>query len=51
MFAVAKDALLVSDGRPVYGQFADAAGILHISINVSKGEHAYGAYHIQNVNA
>lgn len=47
---VANDALLVSDGRPAYGQFADAAGILHISINASKGEHAYGAYHIQNVN-
>ena len=48
---VAKDALLVSDGRPAYGQFADEAGLLHISLNASKGERAYGGYHIQNVNA
>ncbi len=48
---VAHDALLVSDGRAAYGQFADAAGLLHISINASKGEHTYGSYHIQNVNA
>jgi transposase-like protein len=47
---VAKDALLVSDGRAAYGQFAEAANILHIAINASKGEHVYGTYHIQNVN-
>ena len=48
---VAKDALLVTDGRPAYGQFADAAGVLHISLNASAGERSFGAYHIQNVNA
>lgn len=48
---VAHDALLVSDGRAAYGQFADAARLLHISLNASKGERTYGSYHIQNVNA
>lgn len=48
---VAHDALLVSDGRSAYGQFADAAGLLHIALNTSKGERTYGSYHIQNVNA
>ena len=48
---VAHDALLVSDGRAAYGQFADAAGLLHIALNTSKGARTYGSYHIQNVNA
>src|SRR6476661_6344747 len=48
---VAQDALLVSDGRAAYGQFADHAGLLHIALNASKGERMYGSYHIQNVNA
>ncbi|MGQ0673636.1 MAG: IS1595 family transposase [Hyphomicrobium sp.] len=48
---VAKDALLVTDGRAAYGQFADGAGLLHISLNASKGERVYDGYHIQNVNA
>ncbi len=48
---MAKDALLVSDGRAAYGQFADAANILHIAINASEGRHTFGTYHIQNVNA
>ena len=48
---VAHDALLVSDGRAAYGQFADEAGLLHIALNASRGERAYGSYHIQNVNA
>ena len=48
---VAHDALLVSDGRAAYGQFADEAGLLHISLNASNGERTYGSYHIQNVNA
>ena len=47
---VAKDALLVSDGRAAYAQFADGHGILHIGLVTSRGEHAYGSYHIQNVN-
>lgn len=48
---VAKDALLVSDGRAAYGQFADANGLLHIRLVTSKREYTYGSYHIQNVNA
>ena len=48
---VAKDAALVSDGRAAYGQFADAAGILHIPLNASAGQRSSGSYHLQNVNA
>lgn len=48
---VAKDAMLVTDGRAAYGQFANAAGILHISLNASAGERKFGSFHIQNVNA
>ncbi len=48
---VAADALLVSDGRPAYAQFADDAGLLHIALNASRGERTFGSYHIQNVNA
>ena len=47
---VARDALLVTDGRAAYRQFADGAGILHMALNASAGERSYGAYHIQNVN-
>ena len=49
---VAHDALLVSDGRAAYDQFADHAnGLLHIELVTSKRECTYGSYHIQNVNA
>ena len=48
---VAKDAVLVSDGRDAYGAFAHAENILHIPIITSRGEHAYKGFHIQNVNA
>ena len=48
---VARDALLVSDGRAAYATFADHAGLLHIALNASKGKRTYGSYHIQNVNA
>ena len=48
---VAKDAVLVSDGRGAYGAFAHAENILHIAIITSRGEHAYKGFHIQNVNA
>jgi transposase-like protein len=48
---VAPDALLVTDGRAAYGQFADAVGILHIALNASAGERQFGSYHAQNVNA
>lgn len=48
---VAKDAVLVSDGRDAYGAFAHAEAILHIPIIASRGEHVYEGFHIQNVNA
>ncbi len=48
---MAGDALLVSDGRAAYGQFADRSDILHIALNASKGERTFESYHIQNVNA
>jgi hypothetical protein len=48
---VAKDAVLVSDGRDAYGAFAHAANILHIPIIASRGERSYKGFHIQNVNA
>jgi transposase-like protein len=48
---VAKDAVLVSDGRAAYGQFADAAGITHITCVAAAGERVLGSYHVQNVNA
>ena len=45
---VAKDAVLVSDGRDAYGAFAHAENILHIPIITSRGEHAYKGFHIVN---
>jgi transposase-like protein len=48
---VARDAVLVSDGRDAYGAFAHAEDILHIPIITSRGEYAYKGFHIQNVNA
>ena len=47
---VAKDAVLVSDGRDAYGAFAYAENILHVPIISSRGEHVYEGFHIQNVN-
>ncbi len=48
---VAKDAILVSDGRDAYAAFAHAENILHIPIITSRGEHVYRGFHIQNVNS
>jgi transposase-like protein len=48
---VAKDAALVSDGAKAYRTFANATDRLHIAIVTSAGEHTWGTYHIQNVNA
>ncbi|NBU58522.1 MAG: IS1595 family transposase [Betaproteobacteria bacterium] len=47
---VAKDAVLVTDGRAAYSQFADEVGIDHITLITSAGEHALGSYHLQNNN-
>ncbi len=48
---VAKSAVLVSDGAGAYRAFADKAGIPHVQLNLSQGEHAWGIYHVQNVNS
>lgn len=48
---VAKDAALVSDGAKAYRAFANATGRLHVALVTSVGEHTWGTYHIQNVNA
>ncbi len=47
---VAKSAVLVSDGAGAYRIFASRAGIPHVALNLSAGEHTWGIYHIQNVN-
>lgn len=47
---VAKSAVLVSDGAGAYRAFAGQAGIPHVALNLSAGEHTWGIYHIQNVN-
>ena len=47
---VAKSAVLVSDGAGAYRAFAGKAGIPHVALNLSAGEHTWGIYHIQNVN-
>ena len=47
---VAKSAVLVSDGAGAYRAFADKASIVHVQLNLSEGEHAWGIYHVQNVN-
>jgi len=48
---IAKDAVLVSDGRDAYAAFAHAEDILHVPIITSRGEFVYRGFHIQNVNA
>ena len=48
---VAQDAVLVTDGDKAFGAFADKARILHIGLVASKGEHVFGDYHFQHVNA
>lgn len=47
---IAKDAVLVSDGRDAYGAFAYLCAIQHVPINASRGEHVYEGFHIQSVN-
>ena len=48
---ISKGAILVTDGDPAFEAFADKARIVHIGLVVSKGEYAWGIYHVQNVNA
>lgn len=47
---VAKSAILVSDGAKAYRAFANDAGIVHVALNISAGEHRWGIYHVQNIN-
>lgn len=48
---VAKDAVLVTDGRQACSQFANGASIAHITCVAPDGERVIGSYHVQNVNA
>lgn len=48
---VSRDSVLVSDGRPCYGTFAQDRGMLHIAVVATRGERVYEGFHIQNVNA
>ena len=48
---VTKQAILVSDGAQAYRAFANEASILHVALNLSEGQRAWGVYHIQNVNS
>jgi len=47
---VTKSAVLVSDGAQAYRAFANQAGLAHVALNLSQGEHRWGIYHVQNVN-
>ena len=49
---LAKDAILCSDGSPVYRSVASQLGITHRPVNLAAGIRVIaGVYHIQNVNA
>ena len=48
---LAKDALLISDGAPVYRRFAKDTGVKHSYVNLSAGIRVDREMHIQNVNA
>ncbi|WP_426116500.1 IS1595 family transposase [Massilia sp. PWRC2] len=45
------DALLVSDGNPVYRRFTRDAGIAHRAVNLKRKIRVDGAIHVQNVNS
>ena len=45
-----RDALLVSDGNPVYRRFSCDAGIAHRAVNLKRKIRVDGAIHVQNVN-
>lgn len=49
---LAKDAILCSDGGPVYRSVAHQLGVTHRPVNLAAGIRVIaGVYHIQNVNA
>ena len=47
---LATDAVLCTDGSAALAAVARHIGIEHHAINASKGEHAHGPWHINNVN-
>lgn len=49
--ALAKDAVLCTDGSRLLAAVAKSLEIEHQAINASKGQRVRGAWHIQNVNA
>lgn len=48
---VARDAVLVTDGRPCFRTFAKERGIAHVKLVAFKRERVKNGFHIQNVNA
>lgn len=50
-FAVRPDAILCTDGSPVYAAFSKAMALVHEAVNLSAGERVRDAFHVQNVNA
>jgi len=48
---VARDAVLVTDGRPCFVTFARNRGMPHVRLVALKGERVKNGFHIQNVNA
>ena len=50
-FSVRPDAILCTDGSPVYRTFARAMALEQESVNVSGGERVRKSFHVQNVNA
>jgi transposase-like protein len=49
--ALAEDAVLCTDGSNMLATVARELDIEHHAVNTLRGEHARGAWHIQNVNA
>ncbi|TWI61495.1 ISXO2 transposase-like protein [Pseudoduganella lurida] len=48
---LSRDVMLISDSAAAYRAFAEAAGILHETVNLRAGIRARGTIHLQNVNA
>lgn len=48
---LAEDAILCTDGAPVYKAVTKALNLCHEAVNLSRGIRVNGAFHVQNVNA
>lgn len=46
-----RDAVLCTDGSPVYRRYSAERGVVHEPVNLSKGQRVRKAFHVQNVNA